>query len=540
MRKYIHVLLSVVLALYAIVCGAQNTPVSHVINANNTDVFSGLYAVVFKQDAVTLSDVPDVASAMIYRSNGTFGHNYQHIFKGFTARLSPEAAAALTQDPRVAYVEQVPHMYTAGIETSPNWGLDRIDQRHLPLNNKYSYQGDGTNVTAFVVDTGILLTHQDFGGRAVSGYDFFSTYGVSYCPGNPAYTVPGTDVPGPREAGHATHVAGTIGGATYGVAKNVTLVDVKVMDCWGEARTASGVTDSSVYEGLEWILAHGIQNFNPPWVVNLSIQGSHDPVLDGAVRNLINAGVVPVIAAGNSGSTQCLFTLASPATPDSPADVNTATDTGVSAPSVALVVGATTSSDSVATSYSNQGCANIFAPGTSITSDWDTSNTATAVESGTSMVTPHVVGAVARYFQNHPPSSTPHNATVPTDAYNYITDNATQNALSGVASNTPDSLLFEFGPPNASLVYGGCNGSSSTYNGTWTSSTPDVTYDVQLQPYGATSWLTEYDSTSTSGSISVGPNEEFRIRVSGYDNVTGEQSDFTVLPWRTASCTGRQ
>jgi hypothetical protein len=274
------------------------------------------------------------------------------------------------------------------VQTGADWGLDRMDQHSLPLDGSYTYQADGSGVTAYIIDTGINLTHVEFGGRAVAGTDAV-TSGGSAADCN----------------GHGTHVAGTVGGVTYGVAKKVRLVAVRVLDCNG-----SGTT-SGVIAGIDWVTA----NRTLPAVANLSLGGDFSQALNDAVERSVAAGVVYAVAAGNSAADAC---SASPA----------------SAPS-ALTVGATDAADAFA-SFSNYGsCVKINAPGVSIVSAWIGSNTATSGASGTSMASPHVAGAAAVYLQKNP------SATV-ANVRAALIGNATSNVIQGIATGTPNLLLY--------------------------------------------------------------------------------------------------
>jgi subtilisin family serine protease len=243
------------------------------------------------------------------------------------------------------------HAY--GAQSSPTWGLDRIDQRNLPLDASYSFSSIGNGVTAYIIDTGIRTAHTEFGGRAFVGFDAFG--------GN------GQDC-----NGHGTHVAGTVGGTNYGVAKNTRLIAIRVLDCNG-----SGTT-SGVIAGIDWVTKNRIL----PAVANLSLGGGTSTALDTALQNMIFSGVATAVAAGNSGADACKY---------SPARVP-----------AAMTIGASNSSDAKA-SWSNYGkCVDWFAPGVSITSAWYSSNSATNTISGTSMATPHVAGAAALYLETHP------------------------------------------------------------------------------------------------------------------------------------------
>lgn len=280
-----------------------------------------------------------------------------------------------------------------------NYGLDRIDQRNLPLSNSYTVREDGAGVTAYVVDTGIRTTHKDFGGRAVSGIDVIDGGKADDC------------------NGHGTQVAGILGGKTYGVAKAVKLVAVRVLDCNGEG------TDAGIVKGLNWVIAN--HKAGVPAVANLSLGGSKSAVLDAAIKATVKDGITVVVAAGNDG--QVLLggvTGASDACNGSPARVPEA-----------LTVGAVDSRDKRASFSSYGKCVDIFAPGTRILSDWYTSDTATMMESGTSQATPLVSGSIALYLSKAPTLSP---ATVTARLLQAATTGKVQNAGPG----SPNRLLF--------------------------------------------------------------------------------------------------
>lgn len=346
---------------------------------------------------VVLRDAPDpvghprpASAAERARGRGAqITHEYHFAIKGFAARLTPAQLAAVRTDPDVAYVEPDGEMQALGDQPGATWGLDRIDQRS-GIDGTYHYDGTGGGVTAYVIDTGILTTHTDFGGRA--------RFAANFAGGQDADC-----------NGHGTHVAGTIGGATYGVAKQVSLVAVKVLNCAGSGST------SGVIAGVDWVKNHHVT----PAVANMSLGGSASTALDTAVANAIAGGVTFAVAAGNDNRKACTA---------SPARVPTA-----------LTVGATDSSDARA-SYSNYGtCVDLFAPGSSITSDWFTSTNATNTISGTSMASPHVTGVAALYLAAH-------TTDTPAQVNAALVGAATLNVVRNPGNGSPNRLLYALIP----------------------------------------------------------------------------------------------
>ena len=348
------------------------------------------YIVVFNDWAVgepgDSSVAPGMAETMRNLYGGQVQHTFKHALNGYAARMTREEALTLSEDPRVAYVEEDGVVELVATQSPATWGLDRIDQRNRPLSNSYTYNWTGSGVRVYVIDTGILTGHTQFGGRASNVYDVNG--------GN------GQDC-----NGHGTHVSGTVGGSTYGVAKGVMLRGVKVFQC------GSTTSTSNIIAGVNWVTANRIL----PAVANMSVGGPASSSMDTAVNNLINSGVTVAVAAGNSGAVACNY---------SPARVANA-----------ITVGSTTSSDA-RSSFSNYGsCLDIFAPGSSITSAWWTSTTATNTISGTSMASPHVAGAAALYKQAVPSAS-------PATIRNALVNNATTNVITGAGTGSPNRLLY--------------------------------------------------------------------------------------------------
>ncbi|EMG9696073.1 S8 family peptidase [Acinetobacter baumannii] len=353
-------------------------------------IIKNQYIVILNKDA---GPSKDFAQNIAKQHAGKVLQSYDTVLKGFAIYLPDTAGAAfieaMKKNLHVLSVESDTIVnIDATTQSNPDWGLDRIDQKALPLNSTYSYLQTGSGTTAYIVDTGILSSHQEFSGRVLSGYTAISDgNGTTDC------------------NGHGTHVAGTVGGTTYGVAKNVNLVPIRILGCDG-----SGAS-SNVIAGLNWILKNG----KKPAVVNMSLGGEANASLDSAVENLFNNGYVMVVAAGNSNTDACS---------SSPARV-----------SKAITVAATDSTDTRA-SYSNYGsCVDIFAPGSQINSSWIGSNTATKVLNGTSMATPHVVGVVAEMLQSTP-TATPQ--TISTDLLNQASNNVVKNP-----SGSPNRLLYK-------------------------------------------------------------------------------------------------
>ncbi|WP_296696937.1 S8 family serine peptidase [Thiocapsa sp. UBA6158] len=367
----------------------------------------GRYIVLFRDSAFSVSalsagnlesEVASLSRSLAQRYGAKVQAQWSNALTGMAVEMTAKAAAALAKDPRVLLVEEDVPMSIDGVQSPATWGLDRVDQRDLPLNNSYFYANGGDVVTAYIIDTGIRITHAEFGGRATWGANFVDSID--------------TDC-----QSHGTHVAGTVGGNTYGIAKNVALVAVKVLDCNG-----SGLT-SGVISGVDWVIA----NKQLPAVANMSLGGSYSASLNLAVKRAIDSGITVVAAAGNDNENACSGSPAS--TPE------------------ALTVGATTPTDGRA-SFSNWGtCLDLFAPGEGITSASISSDTATSVKNGTSMAAPHVAGAAALYLHTDPGAS-------PAEVASALNTNATAGKVANPATGSPNRLLFTGSDNSVGLTVG--------------------------------------------------------------------------------------
>jgi subtilisin family serine protease len=324
------------------------------------------YVVVLKPDAAAAAagaTVTSVAADLARVHGAAVERVFEHALRGFAARMTAAQAAALADDPRVDYVEEDGAVRLDTTQTDATWGLDRIDQRSLPLSTTFSYSNTGLGVTAYVIDTGIRFTHSEFGGRATSGFDAVDGGSADDC------------------NGHGTHVSGTVGGATYGVAKEVSLVAVRVLNCLGAGSNAK------VIAGIDWVTGDHEARATPA-VANMSLGStSTSDAMDAAVRNSIASGVSYSLAAGNGN----LIGIPQDACTTSPARVTEA-----------MTVSATNKQDKKPFWANFGDCVDWFAPGVGITSAWKTSDTATATLTGTSMAAPHTTGVAALYLQSHP------------------------------------------------------------------------------------------------------------------------------------------
>ncbi len=379
----------------AVVCTATLAG-NGVVLRPDANAVPGRYIVVL-EDGVTrgdfgtaalLPDLDTVAQNVALAYGGRVEFVYGAALNGFTLALDDALAERLARDTRVKYVEQDGLVFADTTQSNATWGLDRIDQASLPLSTTFTYNTTASNVNAYIIDTGIRATHTNFGGRVSGGYTAISDgRGTNDC------------------NGHGTHTAGTVGSATYGVAKGVHLVPVRVLNCAG-----SGTT-SGVIAGVNWVTSNRVK----PAVANMSLGGSASTSLDTAVSNSIAAGVTYAIAAGNSATNACNT---------SPARV-----------AAALTVGATTRTDGRAY-YSNYGtCLDLFAPGDGVTSTYYSSDTATATMSGTSMAAPHVAGVAALYLATH-------TTATPAQVGSALIALTTPGKVTNPGSGSPNRLLF--------------------------------------------------------------------------------------------------
>lgn len=353
-----------------------------IIGADSPDAVDGSYIVVLDDAAPKgLSALADDLGVDLDVED-TLG-----ILDGYVAEMTEAEALELAADDAVAYVEQDQYAHVSEVQPDPpSWGLDRVDQDALPLDASYEYTQSGAGVEAFVLDTGLNTTHQEFTGRVGEGYDFID------------------DDADPSDChGHGTHVAGTIGGTTYGLAKDVTVRAVRVLDCQGSG------SYSAIIAGIDWVAA----NATGPAVANMSLGGSFSQALNDAISAAVESGVTFAIAAGNEGQDACNV---SPGSEPS-----------------AITVGATDEDDAAA-SFSNFGeCVDILAPGVGITSAWIDADDAENTISGTSMATPHVAGVAALYLEANPDAT-------PDEVVAALTEGAVADAVSGV-NGSPNLLL---------------------------------------------------------------------------------------------------
>jgi len=449
MKTFVFRALSLAIALAAPLSQAQtggSTAATHPFGASQP--IPGRYIVVFKPG---VANPAGEAAALVRGLGGQLRHTYSGAISGFAASLPAAALQGIRNNPNVQSIEQDQTVSLQQIVSPQNqatWGLDRIDQADLPLDTQYHFTATGAGVTAFVIDTGIRADHVEFAGRLRPGFN----------------AVP--DANGTNDCnGHGTHVSGTIGGTTWGVAKGVALIPVRVLDCAGSGSW------SDVIAGIDWVANSPLR----PAVANMSLSGGGSASLDAAVAGAVSKGVTVVVAAGNSNLDACNY---SPAREPS-----------------AITVGASNSLDSRA-NYSNTGaCLDLFAPGSSITSAWNTGATASSTISGTSMASPHVAGAAALTLASNPDAS-------PAAVAAALTAAATPNRLMFVGTGSPNLLLHAgagtAAPERASqtVALKSMVGSSAKFGGNWKASAVVTVRNVNT---GAT-----VANATVSGSFSVG------------------------------------
>ncbi|MDW5328229.1 S8 family serine peptidase [Plantactinospora sp. KLBMP9567] len=382
----------------AMVAPAAAAPAGGTIrHSGGATAVTGSYLVVLEEASVGADSVTDRAGVLAARAGGKVARTYRHALRGFEFTGSAEAARRLATDPSVAYVEQNHRVRLTGTQTpTPSWGLDRIDRRPLALDNSYTYPTTGSGIRAYVIDTGIRLTHQTFGGRAVSGFDAIDGGPASDC------------------QGHGTHVAGTVGGAEYGVAKGVTLVAVRVLDC-----TGSG-TYAQVIAGVDWVT--GDHDPGERAVANMSLGGPANSAANTAVANSIADGVSYAVAAGNENVDACGGSPASV-----PAAITVAATGGLQ--------GGPGRTDARA-SFSNYGpCVDIFAPGVAIVSSTIATDTSSGPADGTSMASPHVAGAAALVLAQNP-------SYTPQQVRDLLVGGGTPGLVTNPGPGSPNVLLY--------------------------------------------------------------------------------------------------
>ncbi|MGQ0840673.1 S8 family serine peptidase [Actinokineospora sp.] len=385
---------------------------------------AGSYIVVLKDATAGAPATNGAAFDLARQYGGKVKLTYTSSIRGFAVQLDEAGAKRLAANPAVAYVQQDGVARMTDTQPNATWGLDRVDQRAMPLDSNYTYPNTASNVNAYILDTGVHKQHAEFEGRAKDGYDFIDNDGdASDC------------------QGHGTHVAGTVGAKTYGVAKKVNLISVRVLDCQGSGQF------SQIIAGVDWVAKNAVK----PAVANMSLGGGGDTATDNAVKKAIQAGVTFVVASGNSNTDAC---------GTSPARVPEA-----------ITVNATDNQDN-RSSFSNYGsCTDIFAPGTNITSTKNGGGTHQL--SGTSMATPHTVGAAAMYLSAN-------TAATPAQVRNALVDNGTKNVVTSPGSGSTNSLLyvgFIGGDPEPPTCAGGTNGDDVSIpdNATAVSSSVSVT-----------------------------------------------------------------
>ncbi len=476
-----------------------NPPATHSFSTSKP--IPGRYIVVFKNSVSN----PAAEAANVMRGlGGQVLHTYSGALKGFAANLPNAALQGIRNNPNVDYVEQDQTVALKQVspENQATWGLDRIDQADRPLSSQYYFNYTGAGINAFIIDTGIRPDHVEFTGRLLSGYSVVTdSNGTSDC------------------NGHGTHVAGTVGGTTWGVAKRVSLIPVRVLDCNGSG------TWSGVIAGIDWVVASALR----PAVANMSLGGGVSSSVNAAVAGAVSKGVTMVVAAGNSNANAC--------------------DYSPSGEPSAITVGATDSSDARA-SYSNYGsCVDIFGPGSNITSAWNTSSDAINIISGTSMATPHVTGVAALALAANPTAS-------PAAVASFLIRNATVGRLVSIGTGSPNLLTYSLaaGAPNEAprqfVAVKSLSGNSAKSGANWrayaTVTIRDIntsavmanaTVNASFSPGGSASCVTASTGSCTMSSANIsrltGSTVVAVTNVSGtnlsYDASQNSVSQITVL-----------
>ena len=397
------------------------------------------YIVTFRS---SVADVRGEGVAIAAQHGGRVLFTYEYALRGIALEIPAQRLDALRRNPRVERVTPDGVLLAAGVQApTPSWGLDRLDQRTRPMNGSYTYPGTGAGVRVYVLDSGLRTTHSDFAGRIGTGYSVF-TSGLEDC------------------NGHGTHVAGTAGGTTFGVAKGVTIIPIRLLDCEGAGSKAGFIA------GVDWMIAHRLL----PAVANASLQYGPDVDMDQAINNAVNSGIVFVVAAGNYGSDACL--------------------TSPSRVPAALTVAATDSFDVRGTfpsgNRSNWGaCVDLFAPGVAIKSAWHTSTGATNILSGTSMATPHVAGAAALYLAGHPSASPAAVATALLSA-------ATVDLVTDPGLGTPNRLLYAgaiVAPPLPPGNLAATTVGPTSVTITWSTGAAGASTIIDYRVRGAPTWV---------------------------------------------------
>lgn len=477
---------------------ATGDPDAEIVGAQSAAAVPGRYIVVLK-DSPAIGALDDVVSALSDTYGGVVQDVFNTVLDGYATELTEQEALALTQDPRVEHVEQVQQVHALDEQPNATWGIDRVDQRDLPLDSVYRYPADaGAGANLYVLDTGVRLTHSEFTGRIKPGFDTITSGGnANDC------------------NGHGTHVAGSAAGSTYGIAKKATITPVRVLDCQGSGDT------TTLLAGIEWVSEHAVK----PAVVNYSIgcgSACDIPSIDQAVRNLVATGVTWVQAAGNSNDDACRY---------SPQKV-----------SEGITVGNMTSSDAKSGSSSWGSCLDIWAPGTQITSSWYTGDTATNTITGTSMASPHVAGAALLYASANP-------SATPAQVSNALVQNATPDTLSGSLGT---------GSPNRTLYTGFLSGGTTPQPGAVDLAAPGAQSGTVGQPaslqlsatggtapyaYSATGLPAGLSVNASTGLISGTPTAATTATVTAKVADAAGRTDQATFTWTvaaapTSACTG--